>query len=126
MASRTTYCAGNAVKLAAEDLKNKILDLAEIKMGAVKRDLEFRDGYVVHKIYPDRRYPISEFALGLAFPDGSGYGGPRLASARSRSKTTSIRIRRRALRSIIRRHTGPWAPTAPRSRWIPKPAISAY
>jgi len=78
VASRTTYCAGNAVKLAAEDLKNKVLDLAEIKMGAVKRDLEFKDGYVVHKIYPDRKYPISEFALGIAFPDGSGYGGPAI------------------------------------------------
>jgi CO/xanthine dehydrogenase Mo-binding subunit len=78
VASRTTYCAGNAVKLAAEDLRDKVLDLAEIKMGAVKRDLEFKDGYVVHKIYPDRRYPISEFALGVSFPDGSGYGGPAI------------------------------------------------
>ncbi len=78
VASRTTYCAGNAVKLAAEDLRDKVLDLAEIKMGAVKRDLEFRDGYVVHKIYPERRYPISEFALGISFPDGSGYGGPAI------------------------------------------------
>jgi CO/xanthine dehydrogenase Mo-binding subunit len=78
VASRTTYCAGNAVKLAAEDLRDKILRLAEIKMGAVARDLKFEDGYVVHRIYPDRRFPISEFALGIAFPDGSGYGGPAI------------------------------------------------
>ena len=51
VASRTTYCAGNAIKLA---------------------------GYVVHKIYPDRKVPLSEFALGLAFPDGSGVGGPAI------------------------------------------------
>ena len=78
VASRTTYCAGNAVKLAAEDIKNKILDLAQIKLGAVKRDLDLEDGFVVHKIYPDRRCPISDFALGLSFPDGSGYGGPAI------------------------------------------------
>ncbi len=78
VASRTTYCAGNAVKLAAEDLVDKVLELAQIKMGAVKRDLKFEDGYVVHKIYPERRVPISEFALGVAFPDGSGYGGPAI------------------------------------------------
>ncbi len=78
VASRTTFCAGNAVKLAAEDLVDKILDLAQVKMGAMKRDLMFEDGYVVHRIYPDRRVPISEFALGIAFPDGSGYGGPAI------------------------------------------------
>ena len=78
VASRTTYCAGNAVKLAAEDLKEKVLDLAQIKMGAAKRDLTFEDGYVVHKIYPERRLPISDFALGISFPDGSGYGGPAI------------------------------------------------
>lgn len=78
VASRTTYCAGNAVKLAAEDIKDKILELAQIKLGAVKRDLDFEDGYVVHRIYPDRKCPISDFALGLSFPDGSGYGGPAI------------------------------------------------
>ncbi|MBU5333256.1 xanthine dehydrogenase family protein molybdopterin-binding subunit [Anaerocolumna aminovalerica] len=78
VASRTTYCAGNAVKLAAEDLVDKVLDLAQIKMGVVKRDLEFRDGYVAHKIYPERKLPISDFALGVSFNDGSGYGGPAI------------------------------------------------
>ncbi len=78
VASRTTYCAGNAIKLAAEDLRDKILDLAQIKMGAVKRDLMLEDGYVVHRIYPERKVPLSEFALGLSFPDGSGYGGPAI------------------------------------------------
>lgn len=78
VASRTTYCAGNAVLLAAENLRDKILDLAQIQLGAVKRDLELRDGYVVHSIYPERRAPLKDFALGIAFPDGSGYGGPAI------------------------------------------------
>ncbi len=78
VASRTTYCCGNAVKLAAQNLVDKVLDLAQIKMGAVKRDLEFRKGYVVHKIYPERKLPITTFALGVSFDDGSGYGGPAI------------------------------------------------
>lgn len=76
VASRITYCAGNAVKLAAEDARDQILELAQIKMGLYKRDLELKDGCVVSKIYPDKTLPISTFALGLSFPDGSGIHGP--------------------------------------------------
>ena len=76
VASRTTYCAGNAVKLAAEDARDEILDLAQIKMGYSKRDLELRDGYVVHKMHPEMKVPISTFALGLTLPDASGIHGP--------------------------------------------------
>lgn len=76
VASRTTYCAGNAVKLAAEDARNEILDLAQIKMGYGKRDLELRDGFVVHKMHPEIKVPISTFALGLTMPDASGIHGP--------------------------------------------------
>ncbi len=47
-------------------------------MGAYKRELDIVDGYVVHTLYPERRLPLSEFALGLSFPDGSGYGGPAI------------------------------------------------
>lgn len=78
VASRTTYCAGNAIKLACEDLCGKILELAQIKMGAYKRDLEIVDGFVTHRIYKDRKLPLSDFALGLSFPDGSGVGGPAI------------------------------------------------
>lgn len=76
VASRTTYCAGNAVKLAAEDARDEILDLAQIKMGYGKRDLELRDGFVVHKMHPEIKMPISTFALGLTMPDASGIHGP--------------------------------------------------
>lgn len=76
VASRTTYCAGNAVKLAAEDACDEILDLAQIKMGYGKRDLELRDGFVVHKMHPEIKVPISTFALGLTMPDASGIHGP--------------------------------------------------
>ena len=78
VASRSTYCAGNATKLAAEDLRNKILELAQIKLGTWKSDLYLEDGCVCRKFYPDVKVPISTFALGLTLPDQSGIGGPMI------------------------------------------------
>ena len=78
VASRITYCAGNAIKLAAEDLKEKLLDLAQIKLGYIKRELYLEDGWIINRNHPESRMPMSELALGLAFEDGSGYGGPAI------------------------------------------------
>lgn len=78
VASRITYCAGNATKLAAEDLKEKLLDLAQIKLGYIKRELYLEDGWIVNRIHPESRIRMSELALGIAFEDGSGYGGPAI------------------------------------------------
>ena len=78
VASRITYCAGNAIKLAAEDLKEKLLDLAQIKLGYNKRELYLEDGWIINRNHPESRMPMSDLALGLAFEDGSGYGGPAI------------------------------------------------
>ena len=78
VASRITYCAGNATKLAAEDLKEKLLDLAQIKLGYIKRELYLEDGWILNRNHPESRMPMSDLALGLAFEDGSGYGGPAI------------------------------------------------
>lgn len=78
VASRITYCAGNAIKLAAEDLKEKLLDLAQIKLGYIKRELYLEDGWIINRNHSESRMPMSDLALGLAFEDGSGYGGPAI------------------------------------------------
>ena len=78
VASRITYCAGNAIKLAAEDLKEKLLDLAQIKLGYIKRELYLEDGWIINRNHPESRMPMSDLALGLAFEGGSGYGGPAI------------------------------------------------
>ncbi len=78
VASRITYCAGNGIKLAAEDLKEKLLDLAQIKLGYIKRELYLEDGWIINRNHPESRMPMSDLALGLAFEDGSGYGGPAI------------------------------------------------
>lgn len=76
VASRITYCAGNAIQLACEDAKDQLLELAQLKLGIFKRDLEFKDGNIVSKIYPDKKVSIAELSLGLTMPDGSGIHGP--------------------------------------------------
>ncbi len=76
VASRITYCTGNAVIKACEDAKEQLLDLAQIKLSTPKRELELRDEHIVSKLYPDIKVPIKELALGLSMPDGSGIHGP--------------------------------------------------
>lgn len=76
VASRITYCAGRAVMAACEDARDQLFEMAQIKLGIYKRDLELRDGYIVSKIYPDRKVSIAELSLGLNMPDGSGLFGP--------------------------------------------------
>lgn len=76
VASRITYCCGNAVKKAAEDARDQLFKLASIGLGLPERDLELVDGQIRAKFYPDRKFTISELAMGLTLSDGSGYYGP--------------------------------------------------
>lgn len=76
VASRITYCCGNAVLKAAEDAKGQLIKLGSIGLGLPEEDVELKDGYVRSKIYNERRIHISNLALGLTMPDGSGVHGP--------------------------------------------------
>lgn len=76
VASRITFCAGNAILKAAEDVKRQLIELASIKLSTYPRDLKLEDGYVVSTQYPDKRVSYAELALGLTMPDGSGVHGP--------------------------------------------------
>ncbi len=76
VASRITYCAGNAVIKACEDIKEQLLELAQLQLGVPRRDLILQDEYVLSKIVPDRRVAMKDLALGLSMGDGSGIHGP--------------------------------------------------
>lgn len=76
VASRITYCTGNAVLKAAEDAKDQLTRLGAIGLGLPQEDVELTDGYICSKIYKDRKMSISSLALGLTMPDGSGVHGP--------------------------------------------------
>jgi CO/xanthine dehydrogenase Mo-binding subunit len=56
-ASRTTFIAGNAARLAAEKVRAELLALAAVEMDAPIDRLTVRDGWVVVRDEPGRRLP---------------------------------------------------------------------
>ncbi len=76
VASRTTYCAGNAVIKACEDIKEQLFELAQIKLGVCKRDLKLEDHHVVSKLDGNDKVSIASLSTGLSFKDGSAIHGP--------------------------------------------------
>ncbi|PAB57399.1 xanthine dehydrogenase family protein molybdopterin-binding subunit [Anaeromicrobium sediminis] len=76
VASRITYCSGNAILNACDDMKDQLLNLASMGLGVYKRDLKLEDGYVVSTLYPEKKMAIKDLALGLSMEDGSGIHGP--------------------------------------------------
>ena len=56
-ASRTTFIAGNAARLAAEKLRAELLALAAVEMDTTADRLTVRDGWVVVRDEPGRRVP---------------------------------------------------------------------
>jgi xanthine dehydrogenase molybdenum-binding subunit len=69
-ASRTTFIAGNAVLLAAADLKQKLLVLAAEVMDEPAERLELADGFIFVKDAPDRRLPYDKVVRSGHFREG--------------------------------------------------------
>ncbi len=61
-ASRTTFIAGNAARLAAEDLKRQLLDMAAAVFDAPADRLDIKDGWVFVAADPRRREPYDRVA----------------------------------------------------------------
>lgn len=76
VASRITYCTGNAVVKACEDARNQLFELAQIKLGIPKEKLTLEDEYIVAKGNASKKLAMKELALGLSMEDGSGIHGP--------------------------------------------------
>lgn len=69
-ASRTTFIAGNAVLLAARDLKQKLLALAAEVMDEPAERLEVADGCVFVRDAPERRLPYDRIVRHGHFREG--------------------------------------------------------
>ncbi|MFQ5829809.1 MAG: xanthine dehydrogenase family protein molybdopterin-binding subunit [Candidatus Methylomirabilia bacterium] len=69
-ASRTTFIAGNAVLLAAGELKQKLLALAAEVLDEPPERLELADGFVFVKDAPDRRLPYDKVVRSGHFREG--------------------------------------------------------
>jgi len=63
--SRSTFCSGNAVRLAALHARQQLLKVASEKLGVKPDDLDIREGAVVVRGFEDEETPIHKFPLGF-------------------------------------------------------------
>lgn len=81
VASRVTYVMGNAVILAAQDVKKKILEHAAPRLGAAAGQLEIRDGLVFVKHDPSQSIVFGDLTNEMFWKDkelliGKGWWAP--------------------------------------------------
>jgi len=81
IASRTTYVTGNATKLAAEQAKEMLFEVAAPMLGVKPSQLEAKDHKIQVKGYPQRNLHIGDVANHARMvsgqpPIGSGYFNP--------------------------------------------------
>ena len=69
-ASRGTFIGGNAVRFAAERVREKILEIASKEMEIDPADLEIADGEVVAKGAPDRKLGLANIAAAATWTYG--------------------------------------------------------
>jgi CO/xanthine dehydrogenase Mo-binding subunit len=69
-ASRTTFIAGNAARLAAEKIRAQLLAMAAEPLGAPPEALDCRGGWVFVRDEPGRRLPYDRVARGGHLRDG--------------------------------------------------------
>jgi carbon-monoxide dehydrogenase large subunit len=67
-ASRSAVVAGNAVSVAAQEVKQKALEVAAQLLEASPEDLEMRDGTVSVRGVPDRSLPLAQIARVVTAP----------------------------------------------------------
>ncbi len=80
VASRQTWATGNAILKGAEDLKRQLFAMAAEVLKVPPRDLECRNGEVVHRS-TGRTIPLTRLVMGYSFPDGHTIGGPVATAA---------------------------------------------
>lgn len=71
-ASRTTFVAGNAARLAAADARRRLLDAAAEKLGARPEELTIADGIISVREDPDRSVDYARVARGELLREGGG------------------------------------------------------
>lgn len=70
--SRVTFYAGNACKMAAEDVKATLAGIAAKKLEVKPEDLEFRNRWVFAKKAPERRVSFAELVRATQVSDAKG------------------------------------------------------
>jgi CO/xanthine dehydrogenase Mo-binding subunit len=74
-ASRGTFIGGNAVRFAAERVRERILDIASKELEIDPSDLDIAEGEVVAKGAPDRKISVSDVAAAATWTYGELISG---------------------------------------------------
>lgn len=74
-ASRGTFIGGNAVRFAAERVRERILEVASKELEIAAGDLEITDGEVVAKGAPDRKISVADVAGAATYNYGELLSG---------------------------------------------------
>src|SRR5205085_12423813 len=78
-ASRGTFVGGNAVRLAAERVRERILDIASKELEIDPTDLEIQDGEVVARGAPQKKISVSDVAGAATYNYGELISGSSTA-----------------------------------------------
>jgi CO/xanthine dehydrogenase Mo-binding subunit len=104
-ASRGTFIGGNAVRFAAERVRERILDIASKELEISPDDLEISDGTVMAKGAPDRSISVGDVAGAATYQYGeliSGQGHGAQAAGRGQRRRR-LGDHRAALGDLLRR-----------------------
>lgn len=83
VASKFTFMGGNAIVMACRDLMKQMKEIAAQILRTIPENLRHGEGYIYHVHNPERRVSYKSMALGYAYPDGMGIGGPLIAHGSS-------------------------------------------
>jgi CO/xanthine dehydrogenase Mo-binding subunit len=78
-ASRGTFIGGNAVRLAAERVRERILDIASKELEIDPSDLEIQDGEVIARGAPQKKISVSDVAGAATYNYGELISGSSTA-----------------------------------------------
>ncbi|MGH4117318.1 xanthine dehydrogenase family protein molybdopterin-binding subunit [Clostridium sp.] len=79
VASKYTFMGGNAVKRCAENMLKQMKEMASEALRTSTEDLAHGDEYIYHIQHKQRRIKYKDLALGYAYENGNGIGGPLIA-----------------------------------------------
>ena len=82
VASKGLMLTGNAAILASQDLIDKAYDTAAQILRAQKCDMDHDHEKIYLKHHPQKYILFSQIAVGYAYPDGNGIGGPLIGVGR--------------------------------------------
>ncbi len=80
VASRGVWSVGNAILMAAEEVKQKMRKVAKDVFGVSEEQIIVEEGLIYPKGEKDKALSYKDLAIGYTFPQGNAIGGPIIGS----------------------------------------------